>query len=182
MVAQLSAIEGDISTLEIEAIVNAANESLLMGGGVDGAIRRKAGPEMESELREIGRCATGEAVLTKAHRLPAKFVIHTVAPIWRGDPDAVRLLSACYRNVLAVAQAHGISEIAFPCLGTGAFGWPQDWAAQTAFAAVTAALAAQDRVSRLVFCCFNPEDRMRYVRLIGSGSEDRRSAASLRNG
>ncbi|MGH6890322.1 MAG: macro domain-containing protein [Rhizomicrobium sp.] len=170
MRAQLSAIEADISALEIEAIVNAANEPLLMGGGVDGAIRSKAGPEMETELREIGWCDTGEALLTKGYRLPARFVIHTVAPIWQDDPGDLRLLSACYRNALAVAKAHGISEIAFPCLGTGAFGWPADLAAETAFGAVTKVLDTQNSISRLVFCCFTAADRSRYEKLISASS------------
>lgn len=166
MAVRLDAIEADISALDIEAIVNAANEPLLMGGGVDGAIRRKAGPEMETALREIGCCATGEAVLTKGYRLPARFVVHTVAPIWGGNPDDVRLLSACYRNALAVARAQGIAEIAFPCLGTGAFGWPPDLAAETAFAVVTRELNETDEISRVVFCCYITADRRRYERLI----------------
>lgn len=168
MATRLDAIEADISTLDIEAIVNAANEPLVMGGGVDGAIRRKAGAEMEAALRQIGWCATGEAVLTKGYCVPARFVVHTVAPIWEDDPDDVRLLSACYRNALAVARAHGISEIAFPCLGTGAFGWPPDLAAETAFAVVTRELNETGGISCVVFCCYAAADRCRYERLISA--------------
>jgi O-acetyl-ADP-ribose deacetylase (regulator of RNase III) len=126
--AHLEAIEDDIAGLEIVAIVNAANEPLIMGGDVDGAIRRRAGPEMETELRRIGRCATGEAVLTRGHRLPAKFVIHTAAPVWHEEGATreakIRLLGDCYRNALTCAHDNGISEIAFPCIGTGIYGWP----------------------------------------------------------
>ncbi|HEY3778216.1 MAG TPA: macro domain-containing protein [Rhizomicrobium sp.] len=168
MGAQLSAIEADIATLDIQAIVNAANEPLVMGGGVDGAIRRKAGPEMERELRAIGHCPTGEAVLTGGHRLRVKFVIHTVAPIWGNSPQDVRLLTACYRNALALASTHGVSEIAFPCMGTGAFGWPSDLAAETALAAVKNSLTAHDAISRVVFCCFSAADRSRYEMLISA--------------
>ena len=113
MAARLSAVQADISGLAIEAIVNAANEPLIMGGGVDGAIRRKAGPEMETEIRRIGRCPTGEAVITRGYSLPAKFVIHTVAPIWTGDEVRrdidIRLLANCYRNSLALARAKDLA-------------------------------------------------------------------------
>jgi O-acetyl-ADP-ribose deacetylase len=168
----LSAIEADISALEIRAIANAANEHLIMGGGVDGSIRRKAGPEMEMELRRIGRCPTGEAVLTRGHRLRARFVIHTVAPIWddhaASREQATNLLSACYRNSLALARANGISEIAFPCLGTGVYAWPPDLAATTAFNSVMDALREFGGFSRVVFCCFSTADRSRYEHLIAA--------------
>ncbi|HWE07441.1 MAG TPA: macro domain-containing protein, partial [Rhizomicrobium sp.] len=158
--------------LQLEAIVNAANEPLIMGGGVDGAIRRKAGPEMEAELRRIGRCATGKAVLTRGHRLPAKFVIHTVAPVWHEEAatreEKLRLLGDCYRNALTVAQANGMSEIAFPCLGTGIYGWPADLAARTAFDAVVAFLRNDEVLSRIVFCCFSAADMNRYAALIAA--------------
>lgn len=172
----LSAIEADISTLEIEAIVNAANEQLIMGGGVDGAIRRKAGREMEVELRSIGRCATGQAIITRGHRLPAKYVIHTVAPIWNSHAGsreaAIELLSACYSNSLALARRNGISEIAFPCLGTGIYGWPPDLAARTAFETVTDSLRKSGGLPRVVFCCFSAADRKRYVDLIAGRKSD----------
>ena len=170
--ARLEAVEADIAGLEIEAIVNAANEPLIMGGGVDGAIRRRAGPEIEVELRRIGRCATGKAVLTRGHQLPAKFVIHTVAPVWHGQAatrdEKTRLLADCYRNALTLAHAKAISEIAFPCLGTGIYAWPADLAAQTAFDTVVALLREHDTPKRVVFCCFSAADRNRYAALIAA--------------
>ena len=167
--ARLASIEADITTLARDAIVNAANEPLIMGGGVDGAIRRKAGPEMESDLRRIGRCPTGEAVLTRGYRLPAKSVIHTVAPVWssgRSEPGQERLLAACYANVLALAEANAIASIAFPCIGTGIYAWPADRAADIAFATVVAHMQNATRISQVTFCCFSGSDRERYARLI----------------
>lgn len=165
----LSAIEADISSLDIEAIVNAANEPLIMGGGVDGAIRRKAGPDMETEIRKIGRCPTGQAIITRGHRLPARHVIHTVAPIFNDrSKQQTMLLADCYRNSLALARQHAIGEIAFPCLGTGVYGWPPDLAARTAFDAVLASLRDNDHFTRIVFCCFSRADRDRYLTLIDS--------------
>jgi O-acetyl-ADP-ribose deacetylase (regulator of RNase III) len=170
MQALLCAIEADISTLVIEAIVNAANEPLIMGGGVDGAIRRKAGEEMEFELRRIGRCPTGQAVLTRGHCLNAKFVIHTVAPVWQDGEalrqERIRLLSDCYRHSLALARENDISEVAFPCLGTGIYGWPAELAARTAFDAVTDVLQENSSFSRIIFCCFSAADKERYHTLI----------------
>ena len=170
--AVLSAIEADITSLAISCIVNAANEQLIMGGGVDGAIRRKAGPNMETELRRIGRCSTGQAVLTGGHRLPSRYVIHTVAPVWSDDSTArssqISLLSDCYKNSLLLAQAHGIGEIAFPCLGTGIYAWPPELAARTAFDAVTTWLREHGQFSRVVFCCFSGADKNRYASLIDS--------------
>jgi len=167
---KLSAIEADISGLAVEAIVNAANEALIMGSGVDGAIRRKAGLGMEVELRRIGRCPTGEAVLTRGHALPAKFVIHTVAPIWSGDAARrktdIRLLGNCYRASLALARAHGISKIAFPCLGTGVYGWPADLAANTAYRAVFETVQEHSGNFTVIFCCFSRADMDRYNALI----------------
>ena len=172
---KVSAVEADISGLAIEAIVNAANEALIMGSGVDGAIRRKAGREMETDLRRIGRCATGEAVLTRGYALAARFVIHTVAPIWSGDDASrdrdVRLLSNCYRNSLGVARANAISEIAFPCLGTGVYGWPADLAANTAFTAVCNFLREHAEFARVIFCCFNRADLNRYNALMEAVTE-----------
>jgi len=176
--ARFSAVQGDISNLAVQAIVNAANEPLIMGGGVDGAIRRKAGPEMEREIRQIGRCPTGQAVITRGQALPAAFVIHTVAPIWTGD-DAKRaadmsLLADCYRNSLALAHEHRISEIAFPCLGTGIYAWPADLAAQTALAAVRESVRDYSGISHVIFCCFNAADLDRYNILLA----DRASGAT----
>lgn len=164
--AWLASVEADITTLARDAIVNAANEPLIMGGGVDGAIRRKAGPEMESDLRRIGRCPTGQAVLTRAYRLPAKFVIHTVAPVWSsggGADEKERLLNACYSNALALADANAIETIAFPCIGTGIYAWPAKKAADIAFGAVVAHLKTTARAMRVTFCCFSAADRARYA-------------------
>lgn len=165
--SRLRSIEADITTLSVDAIVNAANEPLIMGGGVDGAIRRKAGPEIEVELREIGRCPEGTAIITKAYRLPSKFVIHTVAPVWNGGTASDQeILAGCYRTSLALARHRGVSSIAFPCIGTGIFGWPADVAAGIAFAAVMRHLGASDTPSVVTFCCFNAADRERYQSLI----------------
>lgn len=169
---RLEAIEADITTLSLDAIVNAANEPLIMGGGVDGAIRRKAGPAMEEEIRRIGRCPTGEAVITKGHRLPARYVIHTAAPVFGGGGMTIaqkqHLLSACYRNALARADEHGIATIAFPCIGTGIYGWPADLACGIAFDAVVAHLGDCAIQTRVVFCCFASGDRERYAAKIGA--------------
>ncbi|HLY07445.1 MAG TPA: macro domain-containing protein [Rhizomicrobium sp.] len=172
MAAKLSAVQADVSLLAVEAIVNAANEPLIMGGGVDGAIRSKAGPEMEAELRRIGRCPTGEAVITRGHALPARFVIHTVAPIWSGDAARrerdVRLLANCYCNSLALAGEHNISEIAFPCLGTGAYGWPGALAAQTAYRSICDYVRERSEIRHVIVCCFSSADLDRYGSLIGA--------------
>jgi O-acetyl-ADP-ribose deacetylase (regulator of RNase III) len=170
--SRLEAIEGDITTLALDAIVNAANEPLIRGGGVDGAIRHKAGPGIEVELRKIGRCPTGTAIITDGHLLPAKFVIHTVAPVWSDaklDGDADRLLRGCYLNALRLADAHDIATIAFPCIGTGIYGWPAERAARIAFDAVNAHLAAGGKQARVLFCCFSREDRARYAAMISTG-------------
>lgn len=172
---RLEAIEADITTLALNAIVNAANEPLIMGGGVDGAIRRKAGGEMEHELREIGRCPTGRAVITRGHRLSAKFVIHTVAPVW-GDGDATaeqkkELLASCYRNALARADENAITSIAFPCIGTGIYGWPADLAARIALDAVVQHLRSCGVQKRVVFCCYSHGDHEIYESLLASLTE-----------
>ena len=163
---RLEVIQADITTLSVDAIVNAANEQLIMGGGVDGAIRRKAGPEMERDLRRIGRCLTGAAVITPGYRLPANFVIHTVAPICRGGTEEEeRLLASCYSSALKLADENNISSIAFPAIGTGAYGWPAKRASELAFDAVTKHLA-RGKQDRIVFCCFSAEDQERYAAII----------------
>jgi len=165
---RMEAIEADITTLALDAIVNAANEALIRGGGVDGAIRRKAGPDVEKQLRRIGRCPTGEAVVTRGGALPAKHIIHTVAPIFGNtrQEEQRELLAGCYTSTLARADENGIRTLAFPCIGTGIYGWPADIAAKIAFGAVTEHLARCDVQQKVVFCCFNTADRERYARLI----------------
>ena len=149
------AVEADITTLAADAIVNAANESLLGGGGVDGAIHRAAGPELLAECRTLGGCPTGEARITRGYGLPARHVIHTVAPVWRGglhgEPE---LLAACYENSLALAGAHGLRSIAFPAISTGIYGYPAEEAAQSA--ARTVAPHVSGRAFDLIlFVCFS---------------------------
>lgn len=162
----LRAIQGDITTLSLDAIVNAANSSLLGGGGVDGAIHRAAGPELVAECRLLGGCKTGEAKLTRGHRLPARYIIHTVGPVWRGgEHGEPELLAACYRNALAVAARHGLASVAFPCISTGIFGYPADAAAQIAVDTVLA--HADATIGEVVFCCFSAADRGLYEALLG---------------
>ena len=166
---RLEAIEADITTLNLDAIVNAANSALMPGGGVDGAIRRKAGREMDEDLYRIGHCAEGDAVITRGYHLPASRVIHTVAPIWAGGIDRVQqeaTLARCYDSVLVLADTHQLCTIAFPAIGTGAYGWPAEVAAKLAFERVTAHLAVCAIQTRIIFCCFSRADQMRYAALI----------------
>jgi O-acetyl-ADP-ribose deacetylase (regulator of RNase III) len=161
------AIQADITTLAVDAIVNAANAQLLPGGGVDGAIRRAGGPELNAELARIGYRAPGSGVLTPGYRLPSRFVIHTVAPIWRGGgAEEERLLASCYVSALKLADENGIVSIAFPAIGTGAYGWPGKSASEIAFEAVTKHLARGGK-QHVTFCCFSKEDKERYERMIG---------------
>jgi len=162
----MEAIEADITTLSLDAIVNAANAPLLPGGGVDGAIRRRAGRELDDELYRIGRCEEGGAVITPGFRLPASRVIHTVAPIWAGREEQKPILARCYASVLAFADDYRLRSIAFPAIGTGAYGWPAEMAARIAFDAVTKHLAACDIQTRVIFCCFSAADRERYAGFI----------------
>jgi O-acetyl-ADP-ribose deacetylase len=156
-------VRADITTLAVDAIVNAANTSLLGGGGVDGAIHRAAGPELLAECRSLGGCTTGDAKITRGYRLPAPWVIHTVGPVWHGGERGEReLLASCYRRSLEIALDHGLRTIAFPSISTGAYGFPVAEAAAIAGRTVREFLDSSPRPLEVTFCCFSPPDLAVY--------------------
>jgi O-acetyl-ADP-ribose deacetylase len=160
---RIEIVEGDITSLDVDAIVNAANKTLLGGGGVDGAIHRAAGPELRKACAKLGGCDTGEAKITPGFGLPARFVIHTVGPVWGGgERGEDRLLAACYRNSLALALEHDLASIAYPAISTGAYGFPPGRAANIALRTVLATLKATTAINRVVFCCFGAESRKHH--------------------
>jgi O-acetyl-ADP-ribose deacetylase (regulator of RNase III) len=163
MAAQIAALEADITTLAVDAIVNAANTSLLGGGGVDGAIHRAAGPELLAACRKLKGCPTGDARITPGFRLPARWVIHTVGPVWQGGAHGEpALLASCYRRSLALAREHGVREIAFPAISCGVYGYPLADAVAIAVREVNTGVAADPMLDRVIFACFGSKVREAY--------------------
>lgn len=169
MSGEIELIQGDITKLQVDAIVNAANNSLLGGGGVDGAIHRAGGPEILEECKKIGGCETGEAVITIAGKLPVKHVIHTVGPVWNGgNHNEDELLRSCYKNALRVAEENGLNTVAFPNISTGVYHFPKKRAADIAIQAVRAFLENDNTVKKVIFVCFDRQNNDLYAEILGT--------------
>jgi O-acetyl-ADP-ribose deacetylase len=169
--ASVEVVRGDITALDADAIVNAANTTLLGGGGVDGAIHREAGPELLRECRTLGGCATGDAKITKGYKLPARYVIHVVGPVWHGGGRGeAGLLASCYRRALELAEEKSLDSIAFPAISTGIYGYPKQEAARTAVDTVREVLPQTPSVTRVIFCCFDEETANVYRALTASSA------------
>jgi O-acetyl-ADP-ribose deacetylase (regulator of RNase III) len=167
---RISIIQGDITTQAVDAIVNAANTTLLGGGGVDGAIHRAAGPKLLEECRTLGGCATGDAKITKGYNLPAKFVIHTVGPVWRGGKNQEdELLASCYRRCFDIARERGIKTIAFPSISTGAYGFPVERASKIALREIRSALATNPELQQVIVVCFDTHTYRVYQEAVKEG-------------
>jgi len=160
---KIELIQGDITQLKVDAIVNAANKTLLGGGGVDGAIHKAAGSELKEECKTLNGCSTGEAKITKGYKLPAKYVIHTVGPVWNGENNnEIKSLTNCYLNSLKLASRHGLQTIAFPNISTGVYGFPKDKAADIAIATVNDYLIKDETIEKVYFVCFDDENYAIY--------------------
>lgn len=172
MTAQLETFQGDITKLDVDAIVNAANSSLLGGGGVDGAIHRAAGPELLAECRMLNGCRTGEAKITKGYKLKARHIIHTVGPVWNGGRSGeTEKLRACYANSLRLAAEQGFQSIAFPCISTGVYRFPPDKAAEIAIETARTFFQTPTSLQTIIFCCFGADDLRRYQALLANAGE-----------
>jgi O-acetyl-ADP-ribose deacetylase (regulator of RNase III) len=169
---RIAILQTDITTLALDAIVNAANGSLLGGGGVDGAIHRAAGPDLLAECRLLGGCKTGQAKLTRGHRLPARFILHTVGPVWNGgDHDERELLASCYRSCFALAREHGLRTLAFPAISCGIYRFPVDLAVEIALRETLAELNSSDNVDKITFACFDNVVYSSYQRTLARAQQ-----------